>query len=185
MLSGGQAPGGHNVIAGLFDYLVAHHPASKLYGFLDGPRGLFTGTYVEVDAGFMAKYRNMGGFDMIGSGRDKIETPEQFAGCVKVCGELQLNGVVVIGGDDSNTNAALVAEHFAAKGLGTVVIGVGKTIDGDLRCVVNDEGGGIPGLAVPRASRLTPSPPHPHHTASPARSTCRLGLTPRAPSTLS
>ena len=133
VLSGGQAPGGHNVIAGLYDYVKRTSPDGTLYGFLDGPRGLFTGKFVKVDDAMMNEYRNMGGFDMIGSGRDKIETPEQFAGCVAVAKQLNLDGVIVIGGDDSNTNAAVLAEHFAAIGSPTVVIGCPKTIDGDLR----------------------------------------------------
>ena len=133
VLSGGQAPGGHNVIAGLYDYIKRVSPDSVLYGFLDGPRGLFTGKYVVVTDEFMNAYRNQGGFDMIGSGRDKIESPEQFAGCIAVAAKLDLDGVIIIGGDDSNTNAAVLAEYFAAAGAKARVIGCPKTIDGDLR----------------------------------------------------
>jgi diphosphate-dependent phosphofructokinase len=109
LLSGGQAPGGHNVISGLYDFVKRQHPDSKLYGFLDGPRGLYTGKYVEIDDALIDQYRQMGGFDIIGSGRDKIETPEQFSQSVAVAGRLGLDGIVVAGGDDSNTNAALLA----------------------------------------------------------------------------
>ena len=133
VLSGGQAPGGHNVISGLFDCCRAAHADSVLFGFLDGPRGLFAGKFVEITPQLMAGYRNMGGFDIIGSGRDKIETPEQFAGARAVAQKLQLDGVIIIGGDDSNTNAALLAENFLAEGLATKVIGCPKTIDGDLK----------------------------------------------------
>ena len=133
VLSGGQAPGGHSVIAGLYDYIKRVSPDSVLYGFLDGPRGLFTGKFVAVNDAFMARYRGMGGFDMIGSGRDKIESAEQFAGCLDVAARLDLDGVVIIGGDDSNTNAAVLAEFFAARGAKARVIGCPKTIDGDLR----------------------------------------------------
>jgi diphosphate-dependent phosphofructokinase len=133
VLSGGQAPGGHNVISGLYDYIKSINPESALIGFLDGPKGLFTGKYVVVDDKLMNNYRNMGGFDMIGSGRDKIETPEQFAGAAKYARELNLHGIVVIGGDDSNTNAAVLAEYFAANGSPTKVVGAPKTIDGDLK----------------------------------------------------
>lgn len=121
VLSGGQAPGGHSVLAGIYDYVKRVHPDSIFYGFLDGPRGLFTGSYVVVDDAMMNRYRNMGGFDAIGSGRDKIETPEQFAGARAIAEKLELDGVCVIGGDDSNTNAALLAEQFAAGGVKTKV----------------------------------------------------------------
>jgi diphosphate-dependent phosphofructokinase len=132
VLSGGQAPGGHSVLAGIYDYAKSIHPDSVFFGFLDGPRGLFSSEYVEVDDAMMNKYRSMGGFDAIGSGRDKIETPEQFAGAAAVAAKLELDGVCIIGGDDSNTNAALLAEYFATAGSKTRVIGVPKTIDGDL-----------------------------------------------------
>ncbi len=133
VLSGGQAPGGHNVIAGLFDALKRLHSESRLFGFLDGPDGIIKGKHIEITEELLAPYRNQGGFDMIGSGRGKIETVEQFD---KVCQEvlkLQLDGLVIIGGDDSNTNAALLAEYFLSKKIPVKVIGVPKTIDGDLK----------------------------------------------------
>ena len=133
VLSGGQAPGGHNVISGLYDMVKYLHPDSKLYGFLKGPIGIITGKYVEITEDFMNEYRNMGGFDMIRSGRDKIESPEQFESSIKFCNELGLNGLVVIGGDDSNTNACLLAEYFNAHDSPCKVIGAPKTIDGDLK----------------------------------------------------
>jgi pyrophosphate--fructose-6-phosphate 1-phosphotransferase len=133
VLSGGQAPGGHNVIAGLFDSLTEFHPDSCLYGFLGGPSGIFTKRYRPLSADTIEPFRNTGGFDMIGSGRDKIETPEQFAASLAVCAELKLDGLVVIGGDDSNTNAAVLAEYFSVNGSKTVVAGVPKTIDGDMK----------------------------------------------------
>jgi diphosphate-dependent phosphofructokinase len=133
VLSGGQAPGGHNVISGLFDSLKAIHPDSVLFGFMDGPRGLFKGNFFEITPELMDGYRNMGGFDIIGSGRDKIETPEQFAGAKEVAQRLNLDGVIIIGGDDSNTNAAVLAEQFEQSKLRTRVIGCPKTIDGDLK----------------------------------------------------
>jgi len=133
ILSGGQAPGGHNVIAGIFDGLKKGNAGSKLYGFLGGPSGLIEGKYVEIKDKFMDEYRNTGGFDIIGSGRTKIETPEQIASSMATAKKLGLNAIIVIGGDDSNTNAALLAEHFVASGMKTQVIGVPKTIDGDLK----------------------------------------------------
>jgi pyrophosphate--fructose-6-phosphate 1-phosphotransferase len=133
ILSGGQAPGGHNVIAGLFDGLKKGNLASKLYGFLGGPSGLINSKHIEIDAGLVEEYRNTGGFDMIGSGRDKIETPEQFAVSLDTAQKLNLNAIVIIGGDDSNTNAGLLAEYFLDKGAGIQVIGCPKTIDGDLK----------------------------------------------------
>ncbi|MCL2601604.1 MAG: diphosphate--fructose-6-phosphate 1-phosphotransferase [Treponema sp.] len=133
ILSGGQAPGGHNVIAGLFDGLKKGNPASKLYGFLGGPGGLVDNKAVELTAEKIAPYRNTGGFDMIGSGRTKIETPQQFAAALKTALTLSLDAVVVVGGDDSNTNAALLAEYFLEKGSAIQVIGCPKTIDGDLK----------------------------------------------------
>ncbi|GJP45206.1 hypothetical protein CLOM_g4625 [Closterium sp. NIES-68] len=133
VLSGGQAPGGHNVIAGLYDYLQEKVPGSKLLGFLGGPAGVMKCKYVEITAEFLYPYRNQGGFDIICSGRDKIESPEQFAMAVASAEKLSLDGLVVIGGDDSNTNACLLAEHFRGKGLKTKVIGCPKTIDGDLK----------------------------------------------------
>jgi pyrophosphate--fructose-6-phosphate 1-phosphotransferase len=133
VLSGGQAPGGHNVIVGLLDALSAIDPASRLYGFLGGPKGIFTGRYRELTAEAVQSYRNSGGFDMIGGGRDKIETPEQLAACRATCQELELDGLVIIGGDDSNTNAAVLAEYFVEQGQATSVVGVPKTIDGDMK----------------------------------------------------
>ena len=133
VLSGGQAPGGHNVIAGLLDALKAANPESKLYGFLKGPGGVINCKYRELTAEMIEPYRNTGGFDMIMSGRDKIEKPEEFAACVKNFEELGLDGLVIVGGDDSNTNAAMLAEYLRLKGSKTVVIGVPKTIDGDMK----------------------------------------------------
>ena len=133
ILSGGQAPGGHNVIAGLFDGLKKGHPQSRLLGFLGGPIGLINGKYIEITADLIDHYRNTGGFDIIGSGRDKIETQEQLEKVAQVAQELGLNGVVIIGGDDSNTNAAVLAEFFKKKGSSTQVVGCPKTIDGDLK----------------------------------------------------
>ena len=133
VLSGGQAPGGHNVISGIFDMARAINPESKIYGFLNGPKGVFTGNYQEITNEYMDLYRNTGGFDMICSGRDKIETEQQKADSAKFCTELQLDGLIVIGGDDSNTNACVLAEYFKEKKVHTSVIGCPKTIDGDLK----------------------------------------------------
>jgi len=133
ILSGGQAPGGHNVIAGLFDGMKKGNPNSTLYGFKRGPSGLIDNKTVILTPQIIDEYRNTGGFDIIGSGRTKIETPEQFAASLGTAKKLNLDAVVVIGGDDSNTNAALLAEYFAANGSSTQVIGCPKTIDGDLK----------------------------------------------------
>jgi pyrophosphate--fructose-6-phosphate 1-phosphotransferase len=133
ILSGGQAPGGHNVICGIFDALKAANPGSKLIGFLGGPSGILEDKAIEITKEFIEEFRNTGGFDMIGSGRTKIETDDQFAKSLKVCTERGLNALVVIGGDDSNTNAALLAEYFVSQGSDIQVIGVPKTIDGDLK----------------------------------------------------
>ncbi|MDR2535243.1 MAG: diphosphate--fructose-6-phosphate 1-phosphotransferase [Treponema sp.] len=133
ILSGGQAPGGHNVIAGLYDGLKKGNPGSKLYGLLGGPSGLIENKTLVLTDSIIDQYRNTGGFDIIGSGRTKIETPEQFAGAWETAKKLGLNAVVVIGGDDSNTNAALLAEYFLDKGSDIHVIGCPKTIDGDLK----------------------------------------------------
>ena len=133
ILSGGQAPGGHNVIAGLYDALKSSNPNSKLYGFLGGPSGIIDGKYVEFDDEFIDAYRNTGGFDIIGSGRTKLETDEQFEKSLAVCKKLGISAVVIIGGDDSNTNAALLAEWFIKNNTGIQVIGCPKTIDGDLK----------------------------------------------------
>jgi pyrophosphate--fructose-6-phosphate 1-phosphotransferase len=133
ILSGGQAPGGHNVIAGLFDGLKKGNPSSRLYGFLGGPGGLIENKTVEITGEMLEAYRNTGGFDMIGSGRTKIESPEQFAASLQTAKTLGLDAVVIIGGDDSNTNAALLAEYFLDQGAAVQVIGCPKTIDGDLK----------------------------------------------------
>ncbi|XP_074307463.1 pyrophosphate--fructose 6-phosphate 1-phosphotransferase subunit beta-like [Silene latifolia] len=134
VLSGGQAPGGHNVICGIFDYLQARAKGSTIYGFRGGPAGIMKCKYVELTPDFVHPYRNQGGFDMICSGRDKIETPEQFKQAEDTAVKLDLDGIVVIGGDDSNTNACLLAENFRSKNLKARVIGCPKTIDGDLKC---------------------------------------------------
>jgi len=133
ILSGGQAPGGHNVIAGLYDALKKSNPNSKLYGFLGGPSGIIDGKYVEFDDEFINAYRNTGGFDIIGSGRTKLETEDQFQESFNVCQKLGISAVVIIGGDDSNTNAALLAEWFVKNKTDIQVIGCPKTIDGDLK----------------------------------------------------
>ena len=133
ILSGGQAPGGHNVIAGLYDALKQANPENKLYGFLGGPSGIIEGQYIEFTDEKINAYRNTGGFDIIGSGRTKLETEEQFQKSLKVCQDLGITGVVIIGGDDSNTNAAMLAEWFVKNNTGIQVIGCPKTIDGDLK----------------------------------------------------
>ena len=133
ILSGGQAPGGHNVIAGLYDALKSANPSNKLYGFLGGPSGIIDGKYVEFTDDFINAYRNTGGFVIIGSGRTKLETEDQFQESLKVCKKLNISAVVIIGGDDSNTNAALLAEWFVKNNTGIQVIGCPKTIDGDLK----------------------------------------------------
>ena len=133
ILSGGQAPGGHNVIAGLYDALKQANSKNNLYGFLGGPSGIIEGKYVEFNDEFINDYRNTGGFDIIGSGRTKLETEEQFQAAWEVCKKLNISAVVIIGGDDSNTNAALLAEWFVAHNAGIQVIGFPKTIDGDLK----------------------------------------------------
>ncbi|KAK9133221.1 hypothetical protein Scep_012749 [Stephania cephalantha] len=134
VLSGGQAPGGHNVISGVFDYLQDRAKGSALYGFRGGPAGIMKCKYIELTSDYIYPYRNQGGFDMIASGRDKIETPEQFKQAEETALKLDLDGLVVIGGDDSNTNACLLAEYFRSRNLKTRVIGCPKTIDGDLKC---------------------------------------------------
>lgn len=133
ILSGGQAPGGHNVICGLYDALKATSKENALYGFKNGPIGLLEDNYVEFDDAYIDAYRNTGGFDIIGSGRTKLETEEQFAVAAKVCEKHGITAIVIIGGDDSNTNAAVLAEYFAAHNTGVQVIGCPKTIDGDLK----------------------------------------------------
>ncbi len=133
ILSGGQAPGGHNVITGLYDALKAANPENELVGFKGGPSGLIEDDFIVFDDDYINKYRNTGGFDIIGSGRTKLETPEQFAIVDEVAKKHGLDAIVIIGGDDSNTNAAVLAEYFAANGSNTKVIGAPKTIDGDLK----------------------------------------------------
>ena len=133
ILSGGQAPGGHNVICGLYDALKAANKDNVLYGFKGGPSGLLEDDYLVFDDAYINEYRNTGGFDIIGSGRTKLETPEQFAVAADVCKKHNISAIVIIGGDDSNTNAAVLAEYFAANKLGVQVIGCPKTIDGDLK----------------------------------------------------
>ena len=133
ILSGGQAPGGHNVICGLYDALKSTNPDNVLYGFKNGPIGLIEDNYVIFDDEYIDKFRNTGGFDIIGSGRTKLETNEQFAVVAEVCKKHGITAIVIIGGDDSNTNAAVLAEYFAASGAGVQVIGCPKTIDGDLK----------------------------------------------------
>lgn len=133
VLSGGQAPGGHNVIAGIFDGVKSIHKDSAVLGFLGGPSGLENGKFIEIDAKLMDAYRNTGGFDIIQSGRTKLETEEQFQKCMKVAAEQKLDAITIIGGDDSNTNAAVLGEYFQAKGASCVVCGCPKTIDGDLK----------------------------------------------------
>ena len=133
ILSGGQAPGGHNVIAGLFDGVKRLNPDSRLYGFLMGPGGLVDHKYIEITAELMDAYRNTGGFDIIGSGRTKLEKTEQFDKGLEIIKELGIKALVIIGGDDSNTNACVLAEYYAAKNTGVQVIGCPKTIDGDLK----------------------------------------------------
>lgn len=133
ILSGGQAPGGHNVISGLFDGIKRLNSNSQLYGFLGGPSGLTDNVYKELTSDIIDCYRNTGGFDIIGSGRTKLEEEWQFKKALENCKKLGINALVIIGGDDSNTNAAVLAEYFMAKGAGIQVIGVPKTIDGDLK----------------------------------------------------
>ena len=133
ILSGGQAPGGHNVISGLFDEVKKLNPETRLYGFLMGPGGLVDHNYIEITAENLQAYRNTGGFDMIGSGRTKLEKEEQFEKGLEILRKLDIKAVVIIGGDDSNTNACVLAEYYAAKQYGVQVIGCPKTIDGDLK----------------------------------------------------
>lgn len=133
ILSGGQAPGGHNVISGLFDAIKKANNDSKLYGFKGGPSGIIEDDTIEITEDFLAAYRNTGGFDIIGSGRTKLETEAQFEKAQETCKKYNISAVVIIGGDDSNTNAAVLAEYFLAKKSGIQVIGCPKTIDGDLK----------------------------------------------------
>jgi len=133
ILSGGQAPGGHNVISGLYDGLKRLNPSSKLYGFLGGPSGLIDHKYVELTGDIIDEYRNTGGFDIIGSGRTKLEEKWQFDKGIEICEQLGIRAIVIIGGDDSNTNACVLAEYYLQKQCGIQVIGCPKTIDGDLK----------------------------------------------------
>ena len=133
ILSGGQAPGGHNVITGLFDQIKKLNPENRLYGFILGPGGLVDHNYMELTADIIDEYRNTGGFDMIGSGRTKLEKVDQFEKGLEIIRELDIKAIVIIGGDDSNTNACVLAEYYAAKNYGVQVIGCPKTIDGDLK----------------------------------------------------
>ena len=133
ILSGGQAPGGHNVICGIFDAVKKLNPENKVYGFLMGPGGLVDHDYKELTAEIIDEYRNTGGFDMIGSGRTKLEKEDQFEKGLEIIRELNIKAIVIIGGDDSNTNACVLAEYYAAKNYGVQVIGCPKTIDGDLK----------------------------------------------------
>ena len=133
ILSGGQAPGGHNVITGLFDTIKKLNPENRLFGFILGPGGLVDHNYMEITAAFIEDYRNTGGFDMIGSGRTKLEKVDQFEKGLEIIRELDIKAIVIIGGDDSNTNACVLAEYYAAKKYGVQVIGCPKTIDGDLK----------------------------------------------------
>ena len=133
ILSGGQAPGGHNVISGLYDGVKALNPDNKLYGFLMGPGGLVDHKYIEFSDALIDEYRNTGGFDIIGSGRTKLEEVDQFEKGYEILKQLGIKALVIIGGDDSNTNACVLAEYYAAKGYGVQVIGCPKTIDGDLK----------------------------------------------------
>jgi pyrophosphate--fructose-6-phosphate 1-phosphotransferase len=133
ILSGGQAPGGHNVVCGLYDALKATNKENVLYGFKGGPSGLLDDDYIIFEDDFIDQYRNTGGFDIIGSGRTKLESPEQFAVAAEVCKKHGITAIVIIGGDDSNTNAAVLAEYMAANKTGVQVIGCPKTIDGDLK----------------------------------------------------
>ncbi len=133
ILSGGQAPGGHNVISGLFDAMKAANPENELLGFKGGPSGILEDSYTLITEEYLAPFRNTGGFDIIGSGRTKLETEEHFEICAKVCKKHEIAALVIIGGDDSNTNAAVLAEYFLEKGHDIQVIGCPKTIDGDLK----------------------------------------------------
>ena len=133
ILSGGQAPGGHNVVCGLYDALKATNKENELYGFKGGPSGLIEDDYIVMTDEYIDQFRNTGGFDIIGSGRTKLETNEQFAIAAKVCQKHGITAIVIIGGDDSNTNAGVLAEYFAANNTGVQVIGCPKTIDGDLK----------------------------------------------------
>jgi pyrophosphate--fructose-6-phosphate 1-phosphotransferase len=131
VLSGGPAPGGHNVIAGLFEAAKGAHPDNQVIGFLAGPKGIITGSHREITREMVDSHLNSGGFHMLGTGRDKVDTTEKMAQCLETCTNLELSGLVVVGGDDSNTNAAFLAENMQK--VGVQVIGIPKTIDGDLQ----------------------------------------------------
>ena len=133
ILSGGQAPGGHNVISGIFDGIKRINKDSRLYGFLNGSSGLVDHKYIELTEDIINEYRNTGGFDMIGSGRTKLELESQFDKGLEICKKLGIKAIVIIGGDDSNTNACVLAEYYLKHNSGVQVIGVPKTIDGDLK----------------------------------------------------
>ena len=133
ILSGGPAPGGHNVITGIFDAIKKLHPDNKLYGFMLGPDGLVKHEYRELDQDLIDRYRNVGGFDLIGSGRTKLEQEEQFEKGLEIIRKLEISAIVIVGGDDSNTNACVLAEYYSANNSGVQVIGCPKTIDGDLK----------------------------------------------------
>ena len=133
ILSGGQAPGGHNVICGIFDAIKKMNPNNRLYGFLMGPGGLVDHQYIELTKDVIDDYRKTGGFDMIGSGRTKLEKVDQFEKGLEIIRQLNIKAITIIGGDDSNTNACVLAEYYAAKKYGVQVIGCPKTIDGDLK----------------------------------------------------
>ena len=133
ILSGGQAPGGHNVISGIFDGIKAINKESRLFGFLNGPSGLVDHKFIELTSEIIDEYRNTGGFDMIGSGRTKLEEESQFEKGLEICKQLGISAIVIIGGDDSNTNACVLAEYYLKHNSGVQVIGVPKTIDGDLK----------------------------------------------------
>ena len=177
VLSGGQAAGGHSCICGLFDYLKAHAPGSALLGFIGGPAGVMRNAHKILRQEMIDHYRSSGGFTMLASGRDKIETPEQFEKAVATAQREKLDGLVVIGGDDSNTNAALLAEHFLSAGLKTRVIGLPKTIDGDLK---NEHIGTSFGFDT--AAKLY-APPRPTSTATATASSSTATAT--APATSS
>ena len=131
MLSGGQAPGGHNVISGIFDAIKSINKNSKLYGLLNGPSGLVNHEYIELTSDIIDQYRNTGGFDIIGAGRTKLEEESQFEKGLEICKKFNIKAIVIIGGDDSNTNACVLAEYYLKHNSGIQVIGVPKTIEGD------------------------------------------------------
>ena len=159
ILSGGQAPGGHNVISGLYDGVKAINPANKLYGFLMGPGGLVDHKYIEFDDALIDEYRNTGGFDIIGSGRTKLEETEQFEKGIEILRELGIKALVIIGGDDSNTNACVLAEYYASKNYGVQVTVTSRTARSRLHSVSIPPARPIPslsetsrGTAIPLAS---------------------------------